>query len=101
MKPTNVAALNKPLLIFGFDPKMVSLWMISGFLVALVLNDTWAWARGIVLGMFIFLGGCVWSRNITKKDALFLPIFLMKLRQKTVYDPGKREPFRVIFRKGV
>lgn len=82
-------ALNKPLLIIGLDRKLAGL----AFLLAVIVgaNDGGSKIAAIVL----FVALCAIGRRMTRKDPNIFLVLNQVRKQKTLYDPAKREWFRL------
>lgn len=85
-------SINKPLLVLGIDRKLVGL----AFLLAVTVgaNDGGSKIAAVVL----FLGLCVLGRRLTRKDPNIFLVLNQVRRQKSLYDPLKREPFQIQIR---
>ena len=84
-------ALNKPLLIIGIDRKLAGL----NFLIAVIVgaND------GFVpkLSAFaLFLALWAIGRRLTRTDSNIFLVMNQVRQRKALYDPLKREPFRLL-----
>lgn len=96
MRTAAPQALNKPLVIFGMDFKMLGL----AFPVSAVIagaSDTGT-ARGVAIGAFFAI--CWTGRLFTKRDPRYFEVVRTTWRQKALYDPMKRLWFRVVITHG-
>jgi len=81
-------ALNKPLLIVGVDRKLAGLACILSVIVG---------ANGSkIAGLVLFLGLCMMGRRLTRRDPNIFMVINQIRKQKTLYDPIKREWFRLL-----
>jgi hypothetical protein len=83
--------INKPLTWFGCDKWFV----LSGFMLAANFYGVFGafWPGVFVLALFITLG------RFKASDPVKLPLLISSGQySKAMYDPGKREPFVVIFK---
>jgi type IV secretory pathway TrbD component len=78
-------ALNKPLLIVGIDRKLAGLAFIFSVIVG--ANDSGSKIAALVL----FIGICVIGRRLTRKDPNIFHVANQVRKEKTLYDPAKRE----------
>jgi type IV secretory pathway TrbD component len=78
-------ALNKPLLIVGIDRKLAGLAFI--FAVIVGANDGGSKIAAVVL----FVTMCVAGRRLTRKDSNIFLVLNQVRRQKSFYDPAKRD----------
>ena len=80
-------ALNKPLLIVGIDRKLAGL----AFILSVVVG-----ANGSrIVGAVLFLALCAIGRRLSRKDPNIFLVFNLLRKQKALYDPMKREWFRL------
>lgn len=80
-------ALNKPLLIIGVDRKLAGLAFILSVIVG---------ANGSrIVGAVLFLALCTIGRRLSHRDPNIFMVFNLVRKQKTLYDPMKREWFRL------
>ena len=86
LRPTS-RALNKPLLLLGIEPKVVSLSMVVSVIIA--ANSDGLLARSIALAVFLAL--CAGGRRLAAFDANASAVIRLLWRQRTIYDPSKRE----------
>ena len=85
-------ALNKPLLIVGVDRKLAGLACILSVIVG---------ANGSkIAGLVLFLGLCVLGRRLTRRDPNIFLVINQIRNHKALYDPMKREWFRVAITRG-
>ena len=82
-------ALNKPLLIVGLDRKLAGLAFLLSVIVG--ANDGGSKIAAIVL----FVALCAIGRRMTRKDPNIFLVLNQIRKQKTLYDPAKREWFRL------
>lgn len=87
-RPT-AKALNKPLLIVGLDRKLAGLTFLLSVIVG--ANDGGSKIAAAVL--FIVL--CAIGRRMTRKDPNIFLVLNQVRKQKALYDPAKREWFRL------
>jgi type IV secretory pathway TrbD component len=80
-------ALNKPLLIVGIDRKLAGL----AFILSVVIGANGSRIAGAVL----FLALCAIGRRLSRKDPNIFLVFNLVRRQKALYDPMKRDGFRL------
>jgi type IV secretory pathway TrbD component len=80
-------ALNKPLLIVGIDRKLAGL----AFILSVIVGANGSRAAGAVL----FLALCAMGRRLSRKDPNIFMVFTLVRRQKALYDPIKRDWFRL------
>lgn len=85
-------SLNKPLLVLGIDRKLVGLAFLLA--VSVGANDGGSKIAAVVL----FLGLCVLGRRLTRKDPNIFLVLNQVRRQKSLYDPLKREAFQIQIR---
>jgi type IV secretory pathway TrbD component len=78
-------ALNKPLLIVGIDRRLAGLAFL--FAVIVGANDGGSKIAAVIL----FIGMCAAGRQLTRKDPNIFHVMNRVRRQKTIYDPGKRQ----------
>jgi type IV secretory pathway TrbD component len=80
-------ALNKPLLIVGIDRKLAGLAFILSVIVG---------ANGSrIVGIVLILALCAVVRRLSRKDPNIFLVFNLLRKQKALYDPMKRESFRL------
>ncbi|HXR75692.1 MAG TPA: VirB3 family type IV secretion system protein [Bryobacteraceae bacterium] len=79
--------LNKPLLIVGLDRKLAGLAFILSVIVG--ANDGGSKIAAVVL----FVALCAIGRRMTRKDPNIFLVLNQIRKQKTLYDPAKREWF--------
>jgi type IV secretory pathway TrbD component len=85
-------ALNKPLLIVGVDRKLAGLACILSVIVG---------ANGSkIAGLLLFLLLCTIGRRLTRRDPNIFMVLNQLRKQKTLYDPMKRDWFRVAITRG-
>ena len=89
MKPTFIAAFNKPRLFVGMEKRALLSSFLLSFLVA-VSADTLL-SISVAIGLFVVLCGV--SVRMTHHDVKLLPILMRVRKQRAIYDPGKRELF--------
>ena len=82
-------ALNKPLLIVGIDRKLAGLAFLLSVIVG--ANDGGSKIAAIVL----FVALCALGRRMTRKDPNIFLVLNQVRKQKALYDPAKREWFRL------
>lgn len=82
-------ALNKPLLIVGLDRKLAGLAFILSVIVG--ANDGGSKIAAVVL----FIALCAIGRRMTRKDPNIFLVLNQVRKQKALYDPAKREWFRL------
>lgn len=82
-------ALNKPLLIIGIDRKLAGLAFLLSVIVG--ANDGGSKIAAVVL----FVALCALGRRMTRKDPNIFLVLNQVRKQKTLYDPAKREWFRM------
>ena len=82
-------ALNKPLLIIGLDRKLAGLAFILSVIVG--ANDGGSKIAAVVL----FVALCAIGRRMTRKDPNIFLVLNQVRKQKALYDPAKREWFRL------
>jgi type IV secretory pathway TrbD component len=87
-RPT-AKALNKPLLIVGLDRKLAGLAFLLSVIVG--ANDGGSKIAAIVL----FIALCAIGRRMTHKDPNIFLVLNQVRKQKALYDPAKREWFRL------
>src|SRR5882762_5496521 len=81
-------AINKPLTIWGAERRLFFLALIMG-------GATFNFFGSLLSGIVMFLGLFLAARWATVKDVQMLRILLNSAKDKTQYDPGKRELFEV------
>ncbi len=80
-------ALNKPLLIVGIDRKLAGLAFILSVIVG---------ANGSrIIGIVLFVALCAIGRRLSRHDPNIFMVFNLVRKQKALYDPMKREWFRL------
>ncbi|MBV8812471.1 MAG: VirB3 family type IV secretion system protein [Acidobacteriaceae bacterium] len=80
-------ALNKPLLIVGIDRKLAGLAFILSVIVG---------ANGSkIVGIVLFLALCAIGRRLSRTDPNIFLILNLLRKQKALYDPIKRDWFRL------
>ena len=82
-------ALNKPLLIVGIDRKLVGLAFILSVIVG--AND----GGSKIAALLLFVGLCVTGRRLTRKDPSIFLVLNQVRKQRSLYDPAKRDWFRI------
>ena len=82
-------ALNKPLLIVGIDRKLAGLAFLLSVTVG--ANDGGSKIAAVVL----FVALCAFGRRMTRKDPNIFLVLNQVRKQKALYDPAKREWFRL------
>jgi type IV secretory pathway TrbD component len=82
-------ALNKPLLIAGIDRKLAGLAFILSVIVG--ANDGGSKIAAVVL----FVALCTIGRRLTRNDPNIFLVLNRIWKQKALYDPAKREWFRI------
>ncbi len=83
-------ALNRPQLILGIDKRLIGMAFIGVALIG--QNDGWQFkAAAIALFLAVGLAG----RLVSRKDPKFFLVMNKYRQQKSLYDPLKREPFRL------
>ena len=82
-------ALNKPLLIVGLDRKLAGLAFLLSVIVG--ANDGGSKIAAVVL----FIALCAIGRRMTRKDPNIFLVLNQARKQKALYDPAKREWFRM------
>jgi type IV secretory pathway TrbD component len=82
-------ALNKPLLIVGLDRKLAGLAFLLSVIVG--ANDSGSKIAAVVL----FVALCAIGRRMTRKDSNIFLVLNQVRKQKALYDPAKREWFRM------
>ena len=81
-------ALNKPLLIVGVDRKLAGLACILSVIVG---------ANGSkIAGFLLFVGLCTLGRRLTRRDPNIFMVLNQIRKQRTLYDPMKRDWFRLL-----
>ena len=93
MKQTLVTALNRPRLLVGIDPRLAAGSVVLSFLIAVSSNSL----ISDLLGALVFLVTSVGAYRLTKWEPRMMEILPLLVRQKAVYDPGKRAGFQVRF----
>jgi type IV secretory pathway TrbD component len=88
-------ALNKPLLIVGLDRKLAGLAFILSVIVG--ANDGGSKIAAVVL----FAALCAIGRRMTRKDPNIFLALNQARKQKALYDPAKREWFRLFVERRV
>lgn len=79
-------ALNKPLLIVGLDRKLAGLTFILSVIVG---------ANGSkIAAAILFLALCTVGRRLTRHDPNIFLVLNQVRKQRSLYDPLKRERFR-------
>jgi type IV secretory pathway TrbD component len=92
MRPA-ARALNKPLLIVGVDRKLAGLAFILSVIVG---------ANGSRIAALILFGAlCTIGRRLTRRDPNIFTVLNQVRKQKGLYDPMKREWFRVSFEQRI
>ena len=86
-------ALNKPLLIVGLDRKLAGLAFILSVIVG--ANDGGSKIAAVVL----FVALCAIGRRMTRKDPNIFLAPNQARKQKALYDPAKREWFRLFVQR--
>lgn len=86
--------LNKPLLVLGIDRKLVGL----AFLLAVCVGANDGGSK--IAAVALFLGICVLGRRLTRRDPNIFHVLNRVRRQKSLYDPLKREQFQIQIRTG-
>lgn len=84
-------ALNKPLLIVGIDRKLAGLAFIFSVIVG--ANDGGSKIAAVVL----FITMCVVGRRLTRKDPNIFLVMNQVRKQKSFYDPAKRDAKRSLW----
>jgi len=87
-------ALNKPLLIVGIDRKLAGLAFILSVIVG--AND----GGSKIAAALLFVGLCVTGRRLTRKDPNIFLVLNQVRKQKSLYDPAKRDWFRLFVQQG-
>lgn len=82
-------ALNKPLLIVGIDRKLAGLAFILSVIVG--AND----GGSKIAAVLLFVGLCAAGRRLTRKDPNIFLVLNQVRKQKSLYDPAKRDWFRL------
>jgi type IV secretory pathway TrbD component len=80
-------ALNKPILIVGIDRKLAGL----AFLLAVIVGAN---GSKIVAGI-LFLALCGMGRRLSRRDPNIFMVLNLIRKQKALYDPMKRDWFRL------
>lgn len=80
-------ALNKPLLIVGIDRKLAGL----AFILSIIVGANGSRIAGAVL----FLALCAIGRRLSRTDPNIFMVFNLVRKQKALYDPMKRDWFRL------
>ena len=88
-------ALNKPLLIVGLDRKLAGLAFLLSVIVG--ANDGGSKIAAVVL----FVALCALGRRMTRKDPNIFLVLNQVRKQKALYDPAKREWFRLLIERRV
>jgi type IV secretion system protein VirB4 len=86
-------ALNKPLLIVGLDRKLAGLAFLLSVIVG--ANDGGSKIAAVVL----FVALCALGRRMTRKDPNIFLVLNQVRKQKPLYDPAKREWFRLLIER--
>jgi type IV secretory pathway TrbD component len=81
--------VNKPLLIVGLDRKLAGLAFLLSVIVG--ANDGGSKIAAVVL----FVALCAIGRRMTRKDPNIFLVLNQVRKQKALYDPAKREWFRL------
>lgn len=80
-------ALNKPMLIVGIDRKLAGL----AFLLAVIVG-----ANGSkIMAGILFLAVCAIGRRLSRRDPNIFMVLNRVRKQKSLYDPMKRDRFRL------
>ena len=82
-------ALNKPLLIVGLDRKLAGL----AFLLSVIVGANDGGSKIVAVVLFVAL--CAIGRQMTCKDPNIFLVLNQVRKQKPLYDPAKREWFRL------
>ena len=93
MTRSSAKALNKPLLIVGLDRKLAGLAFILSVIVG--ANDGGSKIAAVVL----FIALCAIGRRMTRKDPNIFLVLNQARKQKALYDPAKREWFRLFIER--
>ena len=91
-RPT-AKVLNKPLLIVGLDRKLAGLAFL--FSVVVGANDGGSKIAAVVL----FVALCAIGRRMTRKDPNIFLVLNQVRKRKALYDPAKREWFRLFLER--
>ena len=94
MTRSSAKALNKPLLIVGLNRKLAGLAFLLSVIVG--ANDGGSKIAAVVL----FVALCAIGRRMTRKDPNIFLVLNRVRKQKALYDPAKREWFRVFIERG-
>jgi type IV secretory pathway TrbD component len=81
-------ALNKPQLIVGIDRKLAGL----AFILSVIVGANGSRIAGIVL----FFALCMIGRVLSRRDPNIFAVLNHVRKQKPLYDPMKREWFRLL-----
>jgi len=80
-------ALNKPMLIVGIDRKLAGL----AFLLAVIVG-----ANGSkIMAGILFLALCAIGRRLSRRDPNIFMVLNRVRKQNSLYDPMKRDRFRL------
>ncbi|HJY05155.1 MAG TPA: VirB3 family type IV secretion system protein [Bryobacteraceae bacterium] len=93
MTRSSAKALNKPLLIVGLDRKLAGLAFLLSVIVG--ANDGGSKIAAVVL----FVTLCAIGRRMTRKDPNIFLVLNQARKQKALYDPAKREWFRLFIER--
>ena len=93
MTRSSAKALNNPLLIVGLDRKLAGLAFILSVIVG--ANDGGSKIAAVVL----FIALCAIGRRMTRKDPNIFLVLNQVRKQKALYDPAKREWFRLFIER--
>jgi hypothetical protein len=85
VRPTS-RALNKPLLVLGIDPKIVSISLVVAVIIA--ANSDAISARAIA--GFVFLALCAGGRRLAAFETNAPAVIRLLWKQEPIYDPLKR-----------
>jgi type IV secretory pathway TrbD component len=89
MTRPSAKALNKPLLIVGLDRKLAGL----AFLLSVIVGANDGGSK-IAAGV-LFVALCAIGRRMIRKDPNIFLVLNQVRKHKALYDPAKREWFRV------
>ena len=78
-------ALNKPLLIVGLDRKLAGL----AFIFSVIIGASDGGSKIAALLLFIIM--CFVGRRLTRKDPNIFLVLNQVRKQKSFYDPAKRQ----------
>ncbi len=78
-------SLNKPLMIWGVERRLV-------FLAAITAAATFNFFGSLTGGLLMFIGLLIAARRATKNDPQMLRIILNSARLRRRYDPLKYDP---------